>query len=109
MRHDRDRLELGRVEVELLVEEDIGGDRRGLRGHQRIAVGLGTIDGFGAEIAAGAAAVLDHDRLPEPACSFSAKMRVTVSTPPPAGTETMILIGALGEASCAWPGVAGGE
>jgi len=37
-------------------------------------------------------------------CKPSATMRVTVSTPPPAGTQTMILIGRLGylaAASCA--------
>src|SRR5262245_21809252 len=37
-------------------------------------------------------------------CSPSATMRVTVSTPPPAGTQTIILIGLLGNVavvSCA--------
>jgi len=58
-----DRLERRRIEIELLVEGDIAGDRRELRREQRVAVGFGAIDRLGADIAAGAAAVLDHERL----------------------------------------------
>ena len=40
--------------------------RRRQRRQQRVAVGLGGVDRLGADIAAGAAAVLDHERLAEP-------------------------------------------
>jgi len=65
LRHDRHRFQRGRVEIELLVERDVAGDRRGLGREQRVAVGLGGIDRLGADIAAPAASVLDHEGLAE--------------------------------------------
>ena len=61
--HDRQRLERGRIEVELLVNDHVGRQRRRLRRQQRVAVGLGLGHRLGAEIAAGAGPVLHHERL----------------------------------------------
>src|SRR5712672_877502 len=61
--HDRDRQECGRVEIQLLVEQGVDGERRGLRGEQRVAVGLGGVNRLGPDIAGKPAAVLDHHRL----------------------------------------------
>jgi hypothetical protein len=61
-RHDDDGLERGRIEIELAVEQRIGGERRRLRREQRVAVGRCRRDFAGAEIAGNAGAVLDHDR-----------------------------------------------
>ncbi len=59
------RLEVpDRVVGDLVVEAGIDGERIG-RQQQRVAVGAGARDEGEADIAAGAAAVLDHDRLPQ--------------------------------------------
>ncbi len=61
----RDRHEiLVRVERHALVQQRIDHQRRGAE-QQRVAVGPGARRRCDADIAAGAAAVLDHDRLPE--------------------------------------------
>ena len=68
--HHRDRLERGRIEIELLVQERVDGERRRLRCQQRIAVGFRIGDRFRADIAGLAAAIFDHHRhvefLPQP-------------------------------------------
>ena len=63
VRHDRDWLELGRVVVESLDEQRIGGDRRRLRGEQGVAIGRRMIDHVGGKTAAGAGLVFDRHRL----------------------------------------------
>ena len=60
---DGDRLELGRVVVELLVERLVDGERGRRRGQQRVAVGVRAREGFRADVAGRAGAVLDHHRL----------------------------------------------
>ena len=70
-RHVRDgaeRNDAGEVAHRIVAEIGIGRGRRRMRGgldQQRVAVGLGLDDGGGADRAAGAAAVLDHDGLAE--------------------------------------------
>ena len=60
--HDRARTRSGRsrARIEILVDDE----RRRRRRQQRVAVGVGLGDRLGTDIAGGAGAVLDHDRLP---------------------------------------------
>ena len=60
---DRDRLELGRIVVELLVERLVDRQCRRRRGQQRVAIGGCARERFGAHIAGRPGPVLDHHRL----------------------------------------------
>ena len=63
----RDRREiLDRIVDQLGVDDGVGDVRGGRRHAERVAVGRGLGDRIGADGAAGAGAVLDHDGLPEP-------------------------------------------
>ena len=61
---DRDEI-LQRIVAELRLHERIDGERSVRAGEQRVAVGRGFRRHVGAEAAARAGAVLDHDRLAE--------------------------------------------
>jgi hypothetical protein len=65
-RQHGDRLEAGRIEIELAIERAVDRERRGRRREQRVAVCVRLEHQLGADIAAGARAVLDDERLPEP-------------------------------------------
>ena len=65
LREHRDDLEALHLVVHLLVEIAVDRERRARRRHQRVAVGRRVIHGLGADIAAGAGTVLDHEGLPE--------------------------------------------
>ena len=63
---------------------------------QRVAVLRRLRRRDGADVAAGADAVLDDDRLPEFSANFCAKMRAIVSLAPPAACGTISVIGLEG-------------
>ena len=62
-RHRREILE--RIVAELGLHERVDGERPVRADQQRVAVGRGARHHFGADAAAGAAAVVDHHRLPK--------------------------------------------
>jgi len=90
LRHDDDRLECGRIEPQVLVEQHMRGERSRLRREQRVAIGLGGGDIRRAQRAAGARVVLDDDRMAPARRQPVARMRATTSGPPPGGAETRI-------------------
>ncbi len=63
--HDRDRLERGRIVIQLLVKQAVDGERCRLCREQGIAVRLRRCDRFGADIAGLSAAIVDHNGLAE--------------------------------------------
>ena len=83
---------LARIVARIGIEARIDRDRAGVAEQQRVAVGLGLGDRAGAEIAAGAGAVIDHDGCLSAPESFSATMRASASTPPPGGNGTTSVI-----------------
>ena len=96
----RDRRQvLRRIERHLLVQARIDHDRRARRDQQRVAVGRRLRDHRRADVAAGAAAVVDDERLlqllgqrPSPSG------RAAMSDGPPGGHGTMIVTGFVGYA-----------
>ena len=66
------------------------------REQQRVAVGRGVGDRRRAGGAAGAAAVLDHDRLPERFAQRSRISRAMASVEAPGGNGTTMVIGRFG-------------
>ena len=88
---DRDRLEPGRVVVELLVERLVDRQRGRRRGQQRVAVGRSAREGLGAHIAGRSGPVLDDTGCFQTLLSASPTMRGRASAVPPAGLGTMIL------------------
>ncbi len=63
-RQHRDLLELSGIEIEPRIEVLVDDQRRRRRRQERIAVRLRLVDELGADIAGGARAVLDDDRVP---------------------------------------------
>ena len=92
---DRDERGL-RVERHLGVEERIGGEDAGRRHQQRVAVGRGLGDRTRAGVAAGAGAVLDHDRLAERFRHLVADRARQHIGDPPAGNGAIIRTGRFG-------------
>ena len=62
-RHDRHRLERGRIVVELLEQDCIGGEGVGRRGEQGIAIGFRFRDRLSRDVVAAAGPVFHRDRV----------------------------------------------
>src|SRR6516164_1022666 len=62
-----------RVEIDLLVERSVGGKDGVVAIEQRVAVGRRVGDGLGCDVAAGARAVIDHERLAEDLLELAAE------------------------------------
>ena len=93
MRREADRHEiLLDIERQLVVELRIDRVRR-QREQERVAVGRRLGRDVGADIAGGATAIVDDDRLSQLRRKRLVRMRATTSVPPPGGYGTMNLIG----------------
>ena len=94
---------LRRIERHLLVQARIDHDRRARRDQQRVAVGRGLGDHGRADVAAGAAAVVDDERLLHRFGEPLAIGRAAMSEGPPGGHGTMIVTGLVGYACAKQP------
>ena len=68
-----DRLERRRIEIELLVERDVAGDRGGLRGKQSVTIGIGRVDCLCSDVSTAAAAILDDEWLAKTCLQLGSK------------------------------------
>ena len=91
IRHKADRLEILLQIVVQLVDDaaDVGVP---LPDVDRVAIGRRARDAPDGDAAAGAADILDDDRLPERGPHTSARMRAATSVDPPGGNGTMSVI-----------------